>query len=75
MIMQFLDKLRSVFKTPKQRYIETLEEIIRTQRAELEERTKYELGLVEIIGDKIMLVNKKLAKIERIVHELEKKEE
>ena len=71
--MQFLDKLRSVFKTPKQRYIETLEEIIGTQRAELEERTKYELGLVEIIGDKIMLVNKKLAKIERIVHELEKK--
>ena len=75
MIMQFLDKLRSVFKTPEQRYIETLEEIIRTQRAELGERTKYELGLVEIIGDKIMLVNKKLAKIERIVHELEKKEE
>ena len=75
MIMQFLDKLRSVFKTPEQRYIETLEEIIRTQRAELEERMKYELGLVEIIGDKIMLVNKKLAKIERIVHELEKKEE
>ena len=73
--MQFLDKLRSVFKTPEQRYSETLEESIRTQRAELEERTKYELGLVEIIGDKIMLVNKKLAKIERIVHELEKKEE
>ena len=73
--MQFLDKLRSVFKTPEQRYTETLEEIIRTQRTELEERTKYELDLVEIIGDKIMLVNKKLAKIERIVHELEKKEE
>ena len=71
--MQFFDKLRSVFKTPKQRYIETLEGIIRTQRTELEERTKYELGLVEIIGDKIMLVNKKLAKIERIVHKLEKK--
>lgn len=73
--MQILDKLKSVFKTPKQRYIETLEEIIRTQREELEERTKYELSLVEIIGDKIMLVDNKLAKIERIVHKLEKKEE
>lgn len=73
--MRILDKLKSVFKTPKQRYIETLEEIIRTQREELEERTKYELNLVEIIGDKIMLVDKKLAKIERIVHKLEKKEE
>lgn len=73
--MRILDKLKSVFKTPKQRYIETLEEIIRTQREELEERTKYELSLVEIIGDKIMLVDEKLAKIERIVHKLEKKEE
>lgn len=73
--MQILDKLKSVFKTPKQRYIETLEEIIRTQRAELEECTKYEWNLVEIIGDKIMLADKKLAKIERIVHKLEKKEE
>ena len=73
--MQFLDKLRSVLKTPKQRYIETLEEIIRSQREELEERTKYEFNLVEIIGDKIMLIDKKLAKIERMVHKLEKKEE
>ena len=73
--MQFLDKLKSVLKTHKQRYIETLEEIIKNQREELEERTKYELNLVEILGDKIMLVDKKLAKIERIVHKLEKKEE
>lgn len=72
---EFLQKIRSVFKTPSQVRIKDLEGTNDYLQKVLTANMAYTDRLVNVLTDKVTLIDKKLAIIERLVKTIEDTEE
>lgn len=69
---KLINFLKDLLKSPRRRYEKAQEEHIRLLTEQLKANDEYTGRLITIINDKLTLIDKKLAKIERYVNELEK---